>query len=234
MNYKKDKISILLCGDISYDSRVKRFSKLISSKFSNVKIHSLKRRDNANQENISKINLSLKEHTLISDHILPRGGKWGYIKYLEFFIRFIFASISSNVIYCNDIETLPVGFFLKTIFRNKKIIYDTHELAPYKGSPSRKKIRIRAFVESILIKKADSVITVSKRIAVWYRRVYRLQKVTPLYNSPEVEKFIPEDKIKFSNKNNTIKFVWHGILSNNRGIDKVIDVIHGAIDVATK
>ena len=228
-------ISILLCGDIEFDSRVKRISTYISSEFDSVALHFLDRPINGPNSNStskeknnfvsnSSLNgLHIKSHKLISD-FLPKGGKWGYIKFAEFFFRAIFAVRKSDLIYCNDIQTLPVAFFLKILKPKIKIIYDTHELAPYKGTPSRFKIRQRAFLESILIKKTDFVFTVSERIATWYKRVYKLDYVYSIYNSPVLTDTAESFNVFNESQESSINFLWHGILSRNRGIETVLKV----------
>ena len=222
-------ISILLCGDIEFDSRVKRISSYISSEFKSVTLHFLDRPINGpNTNNSSKDSnffndneLGIKSYKLVSD-FLPKGGKWGYIKYTEFFFRAFVGIRKSNLIYCNDIQTLPVAFFLKIFKPKLKIIYDTHELAPYKGTPSRSKVKLRAFLESILIKKADFVFTVSERIATWYRRLYKLEYIYPIYNSPVLSNAAENINTFEKTQNSSINFLWHGILAKNRGIETVL------------
>lgn len=227
-------ISILLCGDIEFDSRVKRISSYISSEFESVTLHFLDRPINGPNTNNSSKNinnffseslldgLKIKSHKLQSD-FLPKGGKWGYIKYAEFFFKALIGTRKSDLIYCNDIATLPVAYFLKIFKPKLKIIYDTHELAPYKGTPSKFKIKLRAFIESILIKKANFVFTVSNRIATWYRRLYKLNYIHPIYNSPLPSKTSKNIDI-FDEDQSSVNFVWHGILAKNRGIETVLEV----------
>jgi len=117
---------------------------------------------------------------------------------------------------------LPVAFFLKIFKPKLKIIYDTHELAPYKGTPSRSKVKLRAFLESILIKKADFVFTVSERIATWYRRLYKLDYIYPIYNSPALSNAVENINTFGKTQNSSINFLWHGILAKNRGIETVL------------
>ena len=214
----KRSMSILLCGEIEYDSRVKRFSSFFSN-FCDVELSYLIRERLLNDNKNIHPKVSKNEIKLITDY-LPRGGRWGYFKFLEYFIRAFVKSVKSDIVYCNDIETLPVGYLLKIIFKKKFLVYDTHELAPYKGTPSKKKIRFRSLIEKKLIKKADLVITVSPRIAKWYRRFYELKKVVSIENAPDLK--IEQNK-NVPYKSDKIRIVWVGIFSTGRGIEEILE-----------
>lgn len=213
----KRSMSILLCGEIEYDSRVKRFSSFFSN-FCDVELSYLIRERLLNDNKNIHPKVSRNEIKLITDY-LPRGGRWGYFKFLEYFIRAFVKSIKSDIVYCNDIETLPVGYLLKIIFKKKFLVYDTHELAPYKGTPSKQKIRFRSLIEKKLIKKADLVITVSPRIAKWYRRFYELKKVVSIENAPDLK--IEQKNVPY--KSDKIRIVWVGIFSAGRGIEEILE-----------
>ena len=221
---------ILLYGDIAFDSRVKRISSFIASQLGDTQLLSLKRFSERNYEFNKPNSLNHIEIKLISEK-LPKNGKWGYLKYAEGFLRFFSYSIRAKLIYCNDLSTLPIAYFAKIFNTKIKIIYDSHEVAPYQGTPSKRKIRLKSLFERILIRKADYVFTVSTRISKWYRRVYRLQHVETIFNSPS---FYPVARCKnFINEDSKIEFVWHGIFSPHRGIKETIRVFQDT-EVATK
>lgn len=74
--------------------------------------------------------------------------------------------------HCNDLNALPVGYILKSILRCKKIVYDAHELESEQEGQSRLVRTASKFLEGILIKKADVIMTVSNGIAKWYKNQY--------------------------------------------------------------
>ena len=50
------------------------------------------------------------------------------IKYLEFFIKVISGFFNADVFHCHDLNTLPVGAFVKLFKGGKlRLIYDAHE-----------------------------------------------------------------------------------------------------------
>lgn len=220
------KVTVFLIGDITYDSRVKRISDYISSKYKNTYLVSLNR-DIFGELATSDFNHHLSEHKIIRlvSERLPLGKPWGYIKYFETLIRFFLYGFSSHILYCNDLNSLVIGYAIKIFRPSTRIIYDSHELAPYQGATSNFKIRLRYLLERTLIKKANYVLTVSEKIAVWYRRTYKLKNISAVMNAPLTsnKKILglsnkPADQISIFNN-----FVWHGIFGNHRGIEIVLD-----------
>ena len=64
-----------------------------------------------------------------------------------------------ETIHCNDLNTLPIGIFIKFLGKKSKVIYDSHEYA-INDVPNQSKwsIRLKYFLENILIRFADEVI----------------------------------------------------------------------------
>lgn len=210
MLFKKYDIVVLLYGDIEYDSRVKRISTSLS-KTNSVLVVSVNK-DKYSDYNFISENVSHKRINLLT-RFFPKNGKYGYLKLIEASFLFVLYSLFSKKIYCNDIETLFSGYVLS--FFKKNIIYDTHELTPFRGNPSKRKSRYISFIESILIRKVSVLFTVTDRITKWYKKRYNIKKVFTILNSPNLELFVPEKK------NN--KFVWVGIFGNNRGIASILE-----------
>jgi glycosyltransferase involved in cell wall biosynthesis len=108
------------------------------------------------------------------------------LKYFEFIYRVVKEYKNSNIIHCNDLNTLPIGVIVKKFFnKNTKIIYDAHEYE-INDTPNenRYKIKIKYFLERFLIKYADKVITVSDSIANAYVALYNIEKPTLVLNTP--------------------------------------------------
>ncbi|WP_156498554.1 glycosyltransferase family 4 protein, partial [Oleiphilus sp. HI0079] len=85
------------------------------------------------------------------------------IKYLELVLRLTVLIRKSDVIHCNDLNTLPVGALIKLVrFGRVKVVYDAHEYEiNQKPGQSKSSIKLLFFIESLFIRFANRVITVS-------------------------------------------------------------------------
>jgi glycosyltransferase involved in cell wall biosynthesis len=70
-----------------------------------------------------------------------------------------------DTIHCHDLDTLPLGFVLGKL-RRKPIIYDAHESFPdmLEGSVSPALQRALVFLENVLIRRIDLLITVGEKL----------------------------------------------------------------------
>lgn len=143
--------------------------------------------------------------------------KFGIIVFLniEIFIKGL--SVKSDIYHANDLNTLPVGFFLAK-FRRAKLVYDSHEL--YVEQYSNTSIfykKLLSFIEKIYIRKADAVITVNDSIAEILSERYKIpMPITmmncPIYQSPQ-KKFL---------RNDIKKIIYLGRYTEDRGIEELI------------
>lgn len=147
------------------------------------------------------------------------------LKYIEFCVRVIF-EIKVDIVHCNDLNALPVGYILKLISRCKKIVYDAHELESEQDGQSNIVRMVSKILESILIKKADVVMTVSDGIAEWYQKQYRIEKPYVVMNVPKwvgdigkQNMFVKEDTRLIGKK----IFLYQGGLTSGRGIEYMLD-----------
>ena len=67
------------------------------------------------------------------------------LKYLEFFIKFIYNYSKADIFHCNDMDTLPIGVAIKIFFNRKaRLLYDAHEYEinqiPYQSKTDRKSV----------------------------------------------------------------------------------------------
>lgn len=150
------------------------------------------------------------------------------LKYGEFLYRFVRSYKNAPIIHCNDLNTLPLGFILKTLFNKKvKIIYDSHEYAiddiPHQ---SKTMIRLKYHLEKFLIKYADKVITVSDSIANEYSRLYGIPKPALVLNCPPYQDYQKMDLFReeLGIRHDQIIFLYQGGLSKGRGIDMLLEV----------
>ena len=149
------------------------------------------------------------------------------LKYLEFLYRVVRTYGNTDIVHCNDLHTLPVGFFIKR-FLNKsvKIVYDAHEFEINdRPNQSRFNIRIKYFLEKFLIRYADKIITVSNSIAVEYAKLYGIEKPALVLNAPPYKALPRRNLFREAfglSKQQTI-FLYQGGLNHGRGIEIMLD-----------
>lgn len=146
-----------------------------------------------------------------------------YLKYIK---ESIYYCKDFDILHCNDLNTLPIGFIVKKFFnKNVKIVYDAHEYETEINGLKGIQKTVTQKLEKYLIKYADKVITVSDAIANEYAKIYDIEKPALVLNTPPYQKIekknifretlqIPKDK--------TI-FLYQGGLSKGRGIEILLD-----------
>lgn len=149
------------------------------------------------------------------------------LKYFEFAYKVIKQYKKSDIIHCNDLNTLPIGVIIKKFFNeNAKIVYDAHEYE-INDTPNESKylIRVKYFLEKFLIKYADKVITVSDSIANEYSKMYNIEKPALVLNTPPYKKIEKKNIFRetFGIKENQTIFLYQGGLSKGRGIEILVE-----------
>ena len=147
-------------------------------------------------------------------------------KYIEFVYKFIKLYKNSDILHCNDLNTLPIGVIVKRFFnRNVKIVYDAHEYESETIALSGIKKSLVKWLERVLIKDADCVITVSETIANEYVRLYGIKKPALVLNTPPYKEVAKKDLFREQfniDKSSTI-FLYQGALTRGRGIEVVLE-----------
>ena len=155
------------------------------------------------------------------------------LKYFEFIYRVVKEYKKSDIIHCNDLDTLPIGFIIKKIFnKNVKIVYDAHEYeTEVNGLTGLQKIFIKK-LEIFLIKYADKVICVSDTIANEYVRLYRIQKPALVFNTPLYKMIEKKDIFRetFEIAKEKAIFLYQGNLNTGRGIEILLDTFKSKDD----
>lgn len=202
--FKKRKIKINSIFEHSIFYPIKLFFILIKKIFSVVK------------KIINFINILLKINTVISvfkNFIL--------INYV-LINKVIKLNIVPDVIYANDLLTLPTGVLFKFKF-GSKLIYDMHEYELDRPPRNNifKKITIY-LLEELLLPFTDCITTVSYSIKIYYKKRFK-KKIFLVLNSPDI-KFL--ENINFESYTSKIKndFVYIGNISFGRNIEDLINV----------
>ena len=126
-------------------------------------------------------------------------------KYFEFLYKACHLVKKNDIIHCNDLKALPVGFLVKTFFNSQvKIVYDAHEYESEINGYSHFERRASYYLEKLFIKKANVVFTVSFSIANEYKRIYNIDKPLIILNAPPYKEIIKVNKTHnlFRNKFN--------------------------------
>ena len=154
-------------------------------------------------------------------------GTFGKLKaYLIYVKESIMYCKDFDILHCNDLNTLPIGFLIKKFFnKNVKIVYDAHEHETEIRGLIGTKQKIAKIIEKFLIKSADKVINVSNAIAEDYTRLYNIPKPTLVLNTPPYQKINKKDIFRKElgiNKSQTI-FLYQGGFSAGRGIEILLE-----------
>lgn len=146
------------------------------------------------------------------------------------YIKFILASVRStketDILHCNDLNTLPISFIAKKILRRKvKVIYDAHEYETEVNHLKGLQKKLIKIEERILIKHVDQTITVSDAIAKEYKKLYPKIKTPKLVlNCPNYKTIKQQDlfRKRFNLSEDVTIFLFQGNLSSGRGIELTI------------
>lgn len=128
-----------------------------------------------------------------------------------------------QLIYANDLNTLPIAVRLKQL-TGAKLIYDTHEFAVGEGA-DRLMWKLlfpvyRRALEAKNIAHVDQVMSVSDGIGHALKHLYALQKpVMTLRNVPPFQMTPPRDV------GETIRVLYHGLYLKDRGLEALIESV---------
>lgn len=153
---------------------------------------------------------------------------WQSIKYVELTYKILTEYRSKNIkiINVHSLGSLPIGYIFKKLYK-AKLVYDAHELETEKNGLFGVNKKLSKIVEKILIKKVDQTIVVSENIASWYESEYKIPRPVVVFNSPLLAENIINNKVfhkKFELDNDVIVFIYQGMLTSGRGIDRIVEV----------
>jgi len=147
-------------------------------------------------------------------------------KYVEFIFRVIKQYRKADIFHCNDLNTLPIGVIVKLFLnRGTKIVYDAHEYETEVNGVHGIEKKLKIWLERILIKSADKVITVSDSIANEYHRLYSIPKPALVLNCPPYTEVVKQDLFRkeLGIKQEQFIFLYQGGLSIGRGIEILLE-----------
>lgn len=217
------KIANLVLNNFINDSRVLKTSRtLLNSGYDVcvVALHDADLKENETTRGVSVHRIKLVSRAWSKHKIIQ------VFKLLEFIGRFVLRYRKLDVLHCNDLNGLFVGFCCKLTRAKITIIYDSHEFAindvPHQSARS---IKFKKMLEGFLIKFAHSVINVSDSIANEYSRLYNIPKPHLVLNCPAYHE---QTKRNLFRENLGIRadqtiFLYQGGLSKGRGIELLLE-----------
>jgi glycosyltransferase involved in cell wall biosynthesis len=186
---------------------------------------------------VAMYDIGVKEKEIIENipvhRIKLKSRKWPkkkliqVLKYLEFICKVIKLYRKVDIVHCNDLKALPIGWLIKSFFNSRaKLVYDAHEYETEMNGMTATSKYIARFVEKRCIKKVDIVITVTDMIAQEYQRIYAIPKPYVVLNTPFYKKLDSKGlfRTNLNIEDHRLIFLYQGGLCSGRGIEVLLDV----------
>ena len=145
----------------------------------------------------------------------------GFLFYAEYNIRLFFYLLFADVdIICGcDLDTLPAAV-LAAKLKRKKVVYDAHEYFPESpeliGKPMKQSVWY--FIEKVLVKRTDTLYTVTNSIAQIFNRKYKVDC--------NVIRNLPIKKISHNSQFTTHNYLlYQGAVNIGRGLNEMLLVM---------
>jgi len=188
------KVSMLVTNEVTFDSRVLREARTLSSLGFEVCILGMDRSgDSLPVEEVEGFRIFrcqewrlvrwLRTRRGMSSNLLRKG--LTALRYFLFSLR-----ARGDVIHAHDLDTLPFGFLAARRCK-AKLIYDSHEIYTEQWPSDRRSksfsfvLRMMEHLESLLIRRADATLCVSPSIAAHLGARYRIPPPMVLRNCAE-------------------------------------------------
>lgn len=206
---------VTVSNDLATDNRVNRTCNVLKESGYTVVLVGRQRKNS--------IPLKTQMHKCVRLNLLFDKGPFFYAELnVRLFIFLLFSPV--DLIFSNDLDTLPAAFLAHKLKMRSKIVYDSHELfteAPELEGRFVKKIWER--IEKMIFPKLEHIITVNDSIAEIFKSKYRksivvIRNVSEKFDWSELkskkELGIPEDK--------ELIIVQGSGLNVDRGIEEAI------------
>jgi glycosyltransferase involved in cell wall biosynthesis len=148
------------------------------------------------------------------------------VRYIRFYFKTAALCSHDDILHCNDLNTLPVGFLVKVLHNKKtKIVYDAHEYETETNWLGGYRKMLSRILEKMLIHFADVVITVSRSIAREYMRLYGIEEPVLVLNTPPLTSVAHSNALREALGIPASKkiFLYQGGLTQNRGVEPLLE-----------
>ncbi len=215
-------VTNIVLNNFTHDSRVEKISDSLMSFNYQVTVVALHDKGLPEKE---------KKHGIFTHRIKLKSRYWyktkpaQLLKYLEFIVLTVYYYRKSDIIHCNDLSTLPIGFFIKILNKKAKLVYDCHEYETETHNSKGIEKIIKKALERALIKYPNKIITVSKSIANEYTRLYQVKKPDVILNCPKYSTKKSTDILRKTLKieSNQKIFIYQGGFTAGRGIEILLE-----------
>jgi len=228
----KNKILHLSPTDIRYDSRILKELKAVK-RIENTTLVAYGIDDPEGHKYETEHIPFIRVFNIVTKELkfLPRPLRY-FLNLIEAFFRMVIPGIKyrPDVIHCHDTLYLPIARVIK-LFCGSILIYDAHELESDKAGQSKILSKYTLFIEKMMWKDIDVLISVSPSIINWYNEHLGKKKSVLILNSP-----LLDTSHKENNKSNYLRekfnipegkkiFLYLGIISQvGRGVNLYLDV----------
>jgi glycosyltransferase involved in cell wall biosynthesis len=134
-----------------------------------------------------------------------------------------------RIFHAHDLNTLPVAWWLGRR-RGRRLLYDSHELYVDRNRiPPRSRFgkRFTRWIEGMLIRRVDAVVTVNESIARVLAERYRIARPAVVMNAPDARQAaslaaVPDLRALCGVPADRTLLLYAGSLTFHRGLDKLI------------
>jgi len=220
---KKTNIASIVINNFINDNRVLKEAITLSNDY-NVTIVAVHEDGLAEYENVDDVKIhrvKLKSRNWSKNKLIK------LIKYIELTYRVAKQYKNVNILHCNDLDALFIGWIIKQFFnKNIYIVYDAHEYETERNRMHGLNKMIAKLLEKFLIKYVNKTLTVSNAIADEYVKMYDIRKPELVLNCPEYIEVSKKDIFRktFNIAGDSIIFLYQGSLGPNRGVEVILEV----------
>jgi glycosyltransferase involved in cell wall biosynthesis len=215
---KQKRIVVSVSNDLSFDQRVKRSCESLTQMGAEILL-------------IGRLlphSIAYQPHYKITRVKLPFVKGAGFYISFQVYLFWKLLFTKADIYVSNDLDTLLPNFLVAKI-KNKKLIYDTHELytdVPELQGRWQKKVWLVA--EKFMFPKLKNVLTVNDSIASIYEKKYKV-KVHVVRNIPFLHPLPP------TQKNSPFTLILQGAgINMDRGAEELVDAMELLDDVVLK
>ena len=212
----KNKVIVCVSNDLVTDNRVAKTCSLLQELDYEVLLIGRKKK---NSPAMNSRNYPTKRMKLLFE----KGPLFYFALNLRLFIYLLFNKV--NLIFSNDLDTLPACYLAFKLKRRSKIIYDTHELftevSELINRPIKRKIWLK--IEQAIFPKLETIITVNDSIAEVYFKKYQVPVHVVRNIPPQYEIQNLNDRKAMGIRENDFLLIIQGSgLNKDRGIEEAI------------
>lgn len=219
------KIVMYVLNNFTFDARVHREAQSLAEAGHEVTVVALKDEGTLASEETSGYKIERLE---LKTRGWPKKGFFQIFKYIEFLYKAFrkTKAIKPDICHGNDMTGL-LPAFIGSFFTGAKVVYDSHELWLETNAIRKRgglEMKVWAFLEKWLIKRADQVLTVSPWIADELAVKYDIPRPEVIMNCPPYEE-VPESQLirdKLGIAEDQVIVLHHGAMSKRRGIEEFI------------